>query len=713
MSTTVTGGGTTYTSYSQDSGYVQTAVSLPSSSVTTAFNGNKPMKITQIRTYAGAFDGAGNISVSIGGFGGTYGSVSIDSSPELLGWLTMSGSFVNGGTNTNFRLDPTTQGGIYFKRSGSGTTTKEDGYTWGGTLYYEYRYIEAPVAPTSFVAAESGSSGLVNFSWVAPSDDGGSTITGYDIYRGTTSGTVTTLILSTTGTGTTASYTAPNSTQYFYHVRAKNAVTTAASTTSVASNVDAATASFVAVAGNPTNMVATPSGTSGQIDLTWTAPATEPPSYGYKIYQNGVLIHTTALSSNPSEAYSVTGLTPGASYSFYVIATALAGDSGASNTATATAPGFAAAPAALAVTSVIATTVLASIEVPKQLRLSWTPPASMTGTGGYKIYRNGVQIAGVGVAGSIIGNMTVPAYIDSDPALVAGTEYSYTIRAYLASSSEIGTLSAPVSGIPVDASVQEVTDTVANLTNAEFDGTYDDLVTVISPTTFSYPVTGGTAYPVQSVDSGFGTVSASLLAIFGNDYAIASATDKAFTFAFSSALPSITTPIGISAAITNKTNAALSGSSFTVHPNTTPGTSTVYYTATGTALTANITTITATGTVNNLDSGAVNDTTRPVISVPTASSFTYTKTSGGGIAADQAETVTTGTVTIPANITLYNAVNKTITDVPRYDTVVYATTVPASGETAESVSPVFPEETARRTSSTAAAEIEYRSGWIG
>jgi hypothetical protein len=271
------------------------------------------------------------------------------------------------------------------------------------------------------------------------------------------------------------------------------------------------------------------------------------------------------LANPPATTYTATGLTPGVAYNFYVTALSSAGaESAASNTATATAPGFAAAPTALAVTSVITTTVLATIEVPKQLRLSWTEPANMTNTGGYKIYRNSVQIAGVGVSGSIVGRMTVPTYIDSDPALVAGTEYSYTIRAYLAASTEVGTLSAPVTGVPADASVQAVTDTVDNLTNAEFAGAYDNLVTVVSPTTFSYPVTGGTAYSVQSVDSGFGTVSASLLAIFGIDRTIATTpSTTSLTFSFISDQADITTPIGINTAITNKTNAALSGRSFT------------------------------------------------------------------------------------------------------------------------------------------------------
>jgi hypothetical protein len=306
--------------------------------------------------------------------------------------------------------------------------------------------------------------------------------------------------------------------------------------------------------------------------------------------------------------------------------------------------------------------------------------------------------------------MTTPAYIDSDPTLVAGTEYSYTIRAYLAASTEVGTLSAPVTGIPADASAQAVTDTVDNLTNAEFAGSYDDLVTVINSTTFSYPVAGGTAYSVQSVDSGFGTVSASLLEIFGIDRTIASTpSTTSLTFGFTSALPSITTPIGISAAITNKTNAALSGN-FTVDPSTSTGTPTVFYSVTNAILSANITTVATTGTVDNLDSGVINATATAVLTVPSASSFTYSK----AIASDQAETDTNGTVTVPANTNIYNGVSKTITSIPRYDTVVYTTTgVADSGATSENVSPTFPEETARRTSSTASAEIEYRSGWIG
>jgi hypothetical protein len=699
-------GGTTYTSNSQDSGYVETAHTIPTTGVNIAFNSTYPIKITQVRTYVGSYDGVGNIVASIGGFSGTYSSVGINSSPGLSGWLTVSGSFVNAGTATTFRLDPSTGGGVYFKRSGSGTTTKSTGYVWAGTMYGEYLFIEVPGAPTSFLATPSGTAGLVNFSWTAPADNGGSAITGYDIYRGTTSGTVTTLIGSTTG-ATTFSYTAPNATNYHYHVRAKNAVSTAASTTSVASNVDTAQAAFDPNDAIPKNFTATPHSTSGRIDLAWDVPVSPPAAtYGYKIFQNGVLIHTITISSNPDETYSVTGLTPGVEYSFYVKTTSSLGDTGQSNSDSAVAPGFAIAPSSVSVTSVN-TVVATSVEVVGQLRISWTAPPGMTSSGGYKIYRDGTQIAGVGVSESVIGNMTSPFYIDNG--LTPGELYSYTIQAYLASSSEVGTISAPVSGIPSGVSVQLVTDTVNNLTNADFAGSFDNVVTVVDPTTFRYPVAGATDYTVQGVDSGVGTVSGSLLEIFDTDFSIASVTSTALTFSYASDQPSTASPVSITSAVTNKTNAALSGTYVIDASTVNSGTATVFYVKDDPVLSADILSTATTGTVNNLDAGTLNANPATIVSVPSASSFTYILAD----VADLAETDRNGTVFNIANDGIYNGVAKTITSVPRYDEVTFSSVVPDSGPTSEDLDIEFPEETARRTSSTASAEVQYRSGWIG
>ncbi len=78
-----------------------------------------------------------------------------------------------------------------------------------------------PLAPTLTGAA--GGDGSVALTWTAPTSDGGSALTGYEIWRGSTSGTET--LLTTVGTGTT--YTDPtvsNGTTYLYQVAALNSV---------------------------------------------------------------------------------------------------------------------------------------------------------------------------------------------------------------------------------------------------------------------------------------------------------------------------------------------------------------------------------------------------------------------------------------------------------------------------------------------------------
>ena len=78
-----------------------------------------------------------------------------------------------------------------------------------------------PPAPT--LTGATGGDGSAALTWTAPTSDGGSALTGYEIWRGPTSGTET--LLTTVGVGTT--YTDPtvsNGTTYFYQVAAVNGV---------------------------------------------------------------------------------------------------------------------------------------------------------------------------------------------------------------------------------------------------------------------------------------------------------------------------------------------------------------------------------------------------------------------------------------------------------------------------------------------------------
>ena len=81
----------------------------------------------------------------------------------------------------------------------------------------------APGAPNLTAAAAGNAS--VALSWTAPASDGGSQLTGYEIWRGTTSGGAS--LLTTVGLVTSyTDFAVSNGTTYYYQVAAVNAVDT-------------------------------------------------------------------------------------------------------------------------------------------------------------------------------------------------------------------------------------------------------------------------------------------------------------------------------------------------------------------------------------------------------------------------------------------------------------------------------------------------------
>jgi len=122
--------------------------------------------------------------------------------------------------------------------------------------------------------------------------------------------------------------------------------------------------------------------TSGAVNINFTNPASDGGAglVDFRIYMNGAYKATTYQGAN-----TITGLTPGTSYSFYIRATnrvtQLANtESVASSTVTVVAPGVPSAPR-----SVIATP---STSVYGRIALSWTAPLDTAGgITGYRIYR--------------------------------------------------------------------------------------------------------------------------------------------------------------------------------------------------------------------------------------------------------------------------------------------------------------------------------------
>lgn len=148
----------------------------------------------------------------------------------------------------------------------------------------------------------------------------------------------------------------------------------------------------------PLNLTAT-AVSQTQINLSW---GTSSGATGYKVYRGGVQIASTVA---PTTSYSNTGLTCNTSYSYTVKATASAGDSANSNTASATT--FACPPGAfsISVTRNSAT----------QNYVSW---GSASGALSYDVYRNGVYLASTGLTTNYTDNSEY-----------CGHQYNYQVRA--------------------------------------------------------------------------------------------------------------------------------------------------------------------------------------------------------------------------------------------------------------------------------------------
>jgi len=196
----------------------------------------------------------------------------------------------------------------------------------------------APGTPSGLTATAISSS-QINLSWIAPSSNGGSAITGYKIERSTDSGTTWSAVQSNTGsTGTTYSDIGlSSSTTYTYRVSAINSVGTG----SPSHTVSATTSTASTAPGTPSSLTATAI-SSSQINLSWTAPSSNGGSAitGYKIERStdggttwSVLVSNTGSTGT---TYSDTGLAANTAYTYRVSAINSVGTSTPSNIVSAT-----------------------------------------------------------------------------------------------------------------------------------------------------------------------------------------------------------------------------------------------------------------------------------------------------------------------------------------------------------------------------------------
>ena len=289
-----------------------------------------------------------------------------------------------------------------------------------------------PSAPTLNSAASGN--GTVALIWSAPTSNGGSAITGYRVYRGTTSGSET--LLTTLGNVTSWSDTGlTNGTTYYYKVSALNAVGE-----SVASNeLSAKPAAGATAPGAPTLNSATPG--NGTVALGWSAPGSNGGSAitGYKVYRGTASGGETLLTTLSNvTSFTDTGLTNGTTYYYKVSALNSVGESVASNELSAKPAAVPGAPTLNSATPGNGTVALA-----------WSAPTNNGGSAitGYRVYRS--TASGGETLLTTLGNVTSFA----DSGLTNGTTYYYKVSALNSigesvASNELSARPAAVPGAP-------------------------------------------------------------------------------------------------------------------------------------------------------------------------------------------------------------------------------------------------------------------------
>jgi predicted phage tail protein len=135
-----------------------------------------------------------------------------------------------------------------------------------------------PSAPTNIIATSGNLN--VTLSWDSPSDNGGSALTGYNIYRSSTSGTGYISLINVSST--TFEYndtTVTNGETYYYVIRAVNEI-------GESQNSDEVIGTPASVPSAPTNIAATPGILN--VTLSWDSPSDNGGSAltGYNIYRS-------------------------------------------------------------------------------------------------------------------------------------------------------------------------------------------------------------------------------------------------------------------------------------------------------------------------------------------------------------------------------------------------------------------------------------------
>ncbi len=243
-----------------------------------------------------------------------------------------------GAAISGYRIEVSTNGGSSFSQlvaSQSGTSYSHTGLTAGTARHYRVRAINSvgssgwsntanattaaatatvPTAPRS-LSATADRQTIINLSWTASANTGGSPITGYRI-QWSANGTSGWQNVSPAHTGTGRTYADtglnPGTTRH-YRVYARNSVGESAQPSDVA-NATTATTGTVTAPSAPRSLRATASGQT-IINLSWSAPSSMGGAsirgYRIEVSDDGGTNWTDLVASHSETTYSHTGLTAG------------------------------------------------------------------------------------------------------------------------------------------------------------------------------------------------------------------------------------------------------------------------------------------------------------------------------------------------------------------------------------------------------------------
>jgi subtilisin family serine protease len=278
----------------------------------------------------------------------------------------------------------------------------------------------APAAPSS-LSATTVSSSKINLTWTDNSTNEG----GFRVER-TTDGVSFTLV-ATLGVNV-ASYSNTNltaATTYTYRVRAYEGPNNSAFSNTASATTQAAPAA-------PTNLTATAASTS-KINLAWTDNSSNEAGFSLERSTDGVNFTLAASLAANATAYSNTSLNAATTYTYRIRSHDVPNYSAFSNTASATTQAIPAAPSNLTATAVS----------PSKINLAWSDNSN--NEGGFKLERSTDGVSFLQIA-TFVANTTSW----SNTSLIAGTTYTYRIRAYEGTNNSAfsNTASATTTGAP-------------------------------------------------------------------------------------------------------------------------------------------------------------------------------------------------------------------------------------------------------------------------